>query len=78
MSKYIYFLIMVLAASLIQVSVINDFRLFLVKPDLPLVTVVIASLYFTRNPAIGFSILAGFLKDIFGVGTFNIILFVLF
>lgn len=73
--KKIYFLLVIIGLALIQVTILNSFRLFLIKPDLLLVSVVIASLSFDLGWAIGCSIFAGMLKDIIDINIFNTLFF---
>ncbi len=60
------FFFLILIVGLIQATILNYFRVFLVKPDLLFVTIVIASLCFKPLWAVTFSIFAGFFKDILG------------
>lgn len=60
------FFFLILIFGLIQATILNYFRIFLVKPDFLLVIIVIASLCFKPFWAVTFSIFAGFLKDILG------------
>jgi len=63
--------------ALLQVSVLDYFKIFGVKPDFLLILVVLASLSFELKWSLGLSILAGILKDVFGANMFgiNILLF---
>ncbi len=72
--KKIFFLLIILAVSLFQVTLLDYFKVFGVKPDLLLCCMLIASLYFEFKWAILFSILSGILKDAlagyaFGINT---------
>lgn len=73
-----YFLLIVIALGLFQSTYLNYFRVFGVKPDLLLISVVIASLYYDWQWGLFFSICAGLFKDILGVNIFgiNTVLFV--
>ncbi len=73
--KKTYFLFVIIGLALIHVTILNGFRLFLIKPDLLLVSVVIASLSFNLPWAIGCSIFAGMLKDIIDINIFNTLFF---
>jgi rod shape-determining protein MreD len=71
MKKYLFFLIIVFAAML-QVTLLDSFRILNVKPDLFLISIVIASIIFDFKWAIAVSIFAGILKDAFGADVFGI------
>lgn len=70
--KKLFFFVLILILGLVQATILNYFRIFFVKPDFLLISIVIASLYFAPCWAITFSIFAGFLKDILGKGSFGI------
>lgn len=70
-----YFLLVILLAALLQATIVNNFRLFIIKPDLLVIAAVLASLLFRLRWALLFSILAGALKDIFGMSVFNTFFF---
>jgi len=72
-----FFLLITVIMGLLQVSVLDYFKLFGVKPDLLLICMVLASLYFELKWALCLSIFAGILKDIFSANIFgiNILLF---
>ncbi|MDD5155703.1 MAG: rod shape-determining protein MreD [Candidatus Omnitrophica bacterium] len=63
---------LVLAACILQVSVVNYFKVFGIKPDLILISVVLAGLFCDLKFALAFSIFAGAFKDIYGLGGFGI------
>jgi len=69
--KFIFFLFVFLAG-LLQVTIINYFRVLTIKPCLFLIFVVIASLTFELKWALIFSLFAGIFKDIFCIGAFGI------
>ena len=71
MKKFIFFLFVFLAG-LLQVTIINYFRVLTIKPCLFLIFVVIASLTFELKWALIFSLFAGIFKDIFCIGAFGI------
>lgn len=71
MKKFIFFLVVFLAG-LLQVTIINYFRIFTIKPCLFLIFVVIASLTFELKWALIFSLFAGIFKDIFCISAFGI------
>ncbi|MFH0790697.1 MAG: rod shape-determining protein MreD [Candidatus Omnitrophota bacterium] len=67
------FFFLILIFGLIQATILNYFRIFLVKPDFLFVIIVIASLCFRPFWSVTFSIFAGFLKDVLGgSGAFGI------
>lgn len=70
--KKIIFLIFILILGLFQATLLNYFRVFLVKPDCLLIGMVIASLFFHPFLAIGFSVFSGIYKDILGFNYFGI------
>jgi len=75
--KQWYFVFIIIIFGLIQPTLLEGVRLFNIKPDLLLITVVISSLSLEIKFAVSFSILAGFLKDTLGINSFgiNILLF---
>lgn len=77
--KKLIFLSAIIAACLLEATVLNYFRVFNVKPNILLAASIIASLIFSANFALMFSIISGFLKDIFCSGQFgfNSLLFAL-
>ena len=77
--KNFIFIAAIIIFALLQVTILNYVNIFNVKPDLLLISVIIASLYFKPLWAISLSIFAGVLKDIFSVNAFglNSILFFL-
>jgi rod shape-determining protein MreD len=62
----------VLGVGLLQVTVLDNFRVLNVKPDLLLIMTVIAGLSFEMTWVLIFSILAGLFKDLFGTNTFGL------
>lgn len=71
MKKFIFFLAVFLAG-LLQVTILNYFRILTIKPCLFLIFVVIASLTFELKWALIFSLFAGIFKDIFSISAFGI------
>lgn len=67
-------LIFILTAvfGILQVTILDYFKIFGVKPDLLLIMVFIAGLFLDLKPALGLGILAGILKDAFSSGPFSI------
>lgn len=73
------FMLIILLCGVAQLTVLNSFRIFNLKPDLLLLSAILASLLFRPRGAIFLSAFAGMLKDIFGTNPFgmNISLFCL-
>lgn len=71
MKKISYFVILSVFGVL-QATILNSFRIFGVKPDLLLISVVIISFSSELRWALIFSIYAGILKDILGAHAFGI------
>ncbi|MDO8662075.1 MAG: rod shape-determining protein MreD [Candidatus Omnitrophota bacterium] len=68
---------MTLILGIFQLTFLEYFRIFGIKPDLLLVTVVIAGLFLEMRLAIIFGIFTGIFKDIFSLSPFglNVLLF---
>ncbi len=66
------FLVTVFGAFLLQVTAVNHFKIFGIKPDLILISIVLVSLFCDFKLALPLSIAAGALKDIYGAGTFAV------
>lgn len=66
------FLLTAVSCGAFQVSAMNYFSVFGVKPDLVLINVVLASLFFEFRWALIFSVFSGLFKDIFGPAAFGI------
>ncbi len=66
----LFFAIIFLA--LFQVTFANYFTFFGVKPDFLIIIVILSGVFLNWRWAIFFSVLAGMLKDVFGVETFGI------
>jgi len=62
-----YFFFFIIALGLVQSTFLNYFQVFGAKPDLFLITIVLASLYFDWRWSMFFSICAGLSKDISGL-----------
>lgn len=77
--KKLYFFLIIFACALLQVTIVDYFKVFSVKPDLILISMVIVNLLLERRWAFILSIFAGSLKDIFYVSAFgtNTLLFAL-
>ncbi len=70
--KKVFFISVVISLCLLQVTALNYFRFFSVKPDLLLLSVVFACLYFEPSVSLALVIMIGVFKDIFGAGPFGI------
>lgn len=71
MKKLVFFLAIFLAG-LLQVTILDYFRIFTIKPSLFLIFVVLASLTFELKWALIFSLFSGIYKDIFAISAFGI------
>jgi len=71
MKKFIYFLI-IIASAILQATLMENVRIFSVKPDLLLICAVLGSLIFNFRWALTFSASCGFLKDCFSASAFGI------
>ena len=67
-----FFLLIVFTFTITQVTIVNYFRVFGVKPDLILISVVFAAISLDFKWAVSLSIFAGILKDAFSFGPFSI------
>jgi len=76
--KKLTFIFVIVICGLLQATVLNYFKIFNVKPDLLLIGVVIASIFFEPAWAISLSLFAGVLKDIFSVNAFGVHLVLFF
>lgn len=72
MKKKAIFSILILILGLLEVTVLDSFKLLGAKPNLLLASVVIAGLIFDLKWAVFFSVFAGILKDSFSTGSFGI------
>lgn len=70
--KNLIFIAAIAIFALLQATVLNYVNIFNVKPDLLLISVIIASLFFEPVWAIFLSLFAGILKDIFSVNAFGL------
>jgi rod shape-determining protein MreD len=69
--KNLIFIAIIIIFGLLQTTILNYINIFNVKPDLLLISVIIASLFFEPGWAIFLSIFSGILKDIFSVNAFG-------
>lgn len=72
------FFVFVVGAGLIQISILEVAKIAGIKPDLLLISMVLASLVFDLPQAMTVSLFCGLMKDIFATSLFgpNVILFV--
>lgn len=66
----IFFIVVILA--IFQVTLLDYFKIYNIKPDLLLIAVVTVSLSFRLKLALSLSVFIGFLKDIFNINTFGL------
>ena len=62
----------IIIIGLFQVTFANYFTVFGIKPDFLIIIVVLSGVFFSWRWSIFFSVLAGMLKDVFGLETFGI------
>ncbi len=70
--RYWIFFLAVIVLGILQMTILDYFKVFGVKPDLLLISVVIAALVFEFKRAFILSVFAGILKDAFGANAFGI------
>lgn len=70
-------IILTVILGFLQITILDNFRVFGVKPDLILIAVFIAAVSLNFKPALGVGLLAGIFKDAFtsNVLSFNALLF---
>lgn len=68
--KKTFFLLLICIASILQVSFLDRFSFFRVKPDIMLLGVIIAGLCFELKWALFFAFIAGLLKDTFSANAY--------
>lgn len=71
-AKKLYFVLIIIILGILQVTILDYFRIFTVRPDLLLISMVLLSLAFEFRWAFALSVFAGFFKDAFGVSYFGI------
>ncbi|MCX5703483.1 MAG: rod shape-determining protein MreD, partial [Candidatus Omnitrophica bacterium] len=71
-AKKLCFILIIIISGILQVTILDYFKIFTVKPDLLLISMVLASLAFEFRWAFALSIFAGFFKDAFSVTSFGI------
>ncbi len=70
--KYWIYLLTIIILGILQLTFLDYFKVFGIKPDLLLISVVIASLVFEFKWAFILSLFAGLFKDVFSATTFGI------
>ena len=70
--KKLVIAVSIIIFALSQATILNHISFFNVKPDLLLISVIMAGLFFPAGWAISFSMLSGVLKDITCVNTFGL------
>lgn len=70
--RHLLFLLAVVALGLLQVTFLDYFRIFGIRPDLLLISAGLAGMVFELRWALIFSLFAGFFKDACAVNTFGI------
>ena len=70
--KKISFFVIIVILGVFQATIMNSFSIFGIRPDLLLISLVIATLFFESKWALVFSLFAGFIKDVLGVHAFGI------
>lgn len=70
--KNLIIVVLIYIFSLLQVTVLNNFKFFGIKPDLLFVIIVILSVFLEWRRVLFFSLFAGILKDMFFVEPFGI------
>jgi len=71
MKSFIFFPVIIILG-ILQLTVLDYFKVFNLKPDLFLIAAVMAGLIFNLRWALALSIFAGLFKDIFGVTSFGL------
>lgn len=70
--KNLIFLSVIIILGLLQLTFLDSFRLFNIKPDLLLLSALIGSMFLEKKWALVLSLFAGIFKDAFGAGAFGI------
>jgi len=71
-SRGLIFIFIIIVFALFQTTILYYINIFNAKPDLLLISMLVASLFFKLKSAIFLSIFAGILKDVLSVNTFGI------
>lgn len=72
MKKFFIFLLIIIIAVLLEITVLDYFKILNVKPDIILIITVIAVLYLKSGWGIVLCVFAGIFKDSFSINTFGI------
>jgi rod shape-determining protein MreD len=70
--KNLIFLAVIIILGLLQLTFLDAFMIFNIKPDLLLISALIASLFLEKKPALALSLFAGIFKDAFGSSVFGL------
>jgi len=70
--KKLAFCLIIIASGIIQITILNYFRLFTVKVDLLLICAVIAALSFPLKWSLFFCLFSGVFKDVFSANDFGV------
>lgn len=72
LAKKLYPLLIIVILGILQVTILDYFKIFTVKPDLLLISMALNNLNLGFRPAFALSLFAGLFKDVFGVSPFGI------
>lgn len=67
-----FFLLALIILAIFQVTLLDGFKIFYIKPDFLFINVVLAALFFDLKWAVLFGVSAGALKDIFSLSAFGL------
>jgi rod shape-determining protein MreD len=67
-----FFLLALIMLAIFQVTLLDGFKVFYIKPDFLFISVVLAALFFDLKWAVIFGASAGALKDIFSLSAFGL------
>ncbi|MCX5707275.1 MAG: rod shape-determining protein MreD [Candidatus Omnitrophica bacterium] len=70
--RILNFLLTITGFGILEITFLNYFKLFLVKPDLLLLGVISVSLFLDLKSVLVFAILSGIFKDVYSLGQFGI------
>lgn len=70
--RKIIYLFIILIMGILQVTLLDSFKIFNVKPDLLLISVILATLIFELRWALSLGIVAAILKDSLGASVFGV------
>lgn len=70
--RRLFFLLSITILGILQLTILDKFKIFNIRPDLLLISVGLAGLSFNLKWTLVFAVFAALFKDIFGVNTFGI------